>query len=123
MSEKHNHTELLFDLLARWQDGHVSNAVLRRDLSGLASNTDFLEGKVAALEAKLEAMEQERRETWGMCALISLFEEIERYFGRFPVGTEEQGHDATVGSLLHQLRRLRLVATRTIAAQQEKEDE
>ena len=80
-----------------------------------------LEEEFVALKAKLEAMEQERRETWGMCALISLFEEIERYFGRFPVGTEEQGHDATVGSLLHQLRRLRLVATRTIAAQQEKE--
>ena len=78
--------------------------------------------RIASLEVKLDAMEQERRETWGMCALISLFEEIERYFGRFPVGTEEQGHDATVGSLLHQLRRLRLVATRTIAAQQEKEE-
>ena len=88
---------------------------------GVLTHGELIE--LQLFEARLEALEQERQETWGMCALISLFEEIERYFGRFPVGTEEQGHDATVGSLLHQLRRLRLVATRTIAAQQEKEDE
>ena len=53
MSEQHTHTELFFDLLARWQSGEVSNAVLRRDLSGLAANADFLERKVAALESSL----------------------------------------------------------------------
>ena len=58
MNETRSHTEILFNLLARWQEGEVSHTVLRRDLSGLAANTDFLEGKVATLEAKLEAIQQ-----------------------------------------------------------------
>ena len=52
MIEKSTNTEILFDLLAKWRDGRVSNSVLRRDLSGLVAHMDFLENRVVALEAE-----------------------------------------------------------------------
>ena len=59
MSDKRTHSEILFDLIDRWQKGDVSNRVLIRDLSGMAVNTDHLETANAALEARLSKMERD----------------------------------------------------------------
>ncbi len=80
------HTEILLDLIDRWQAGTVTNQVLIRDLSGMAMNTDYLETDKAALEQRVEGLENHAA-TLADCVNLELREsgefaaQIEDYLG------------------------------------------
>ena len=49
MMKLKTNTEVLMELLRRWQNGDVSNLILRRDLSGMAANADLRESEFEKL--------------------------------------------------------------------------
>lgn len=77
LSNERTHTEVLFDLIERWQSGKISNQVLIRDLSGMAANTDYLEADKAALEQRVESYEDalDRIVQWSKAYPLEVFPE------------------------------------------------